>query len=283
MGQFINYKNWVKSFKHDQGWSQAHKYRTLKFVDMNGDGLTDVCSKASGGVVCSENTGRSSFVPYSGIGTSGADFDNDDGWGASKLYSTLRFVDVTGDGIPDLCGRDTTGIVCAKNKILPHSRMSSIETLGSKVEIEYEPLTNNSVYSKQSGSNGANGIFQVAYPAYVVSAASTNNGIGGLRTTNYQYKGLRYHAAARRSLGFYSITSTDLMTGNVLFRKFSQDYANRSQGMLIHRSQTASNGQMIGRSDIAISANDECGTGDSLRFNPRLSTCLLYTSDAADE
>ncbi|HMC32606.1 MAG TPA: VCBS repeat-containing protein, partial [Candidatus Angelobacter sp.] len=35
------------------------------------------------------------------------------GWNQIPYYGSLRLADVNGDGKPDLCGRGTTGIICA--------------------------------------------------------------------------------------------------------------------------------------------------------------------------
>jgi LmbE family N-acetylglucosaminyl deacetylase len=103
---------WSSAFSDAAGWSGASA--VILMGDLNGDGRADVCGRTAGGVSCA-------LAPASGTGfgplrlwSLRSDFSDAAGWGASAaLYGSLRLADVTGDGYADLCGRATTGVVCA--------------------------------------------------------------------------------------------------------------------------------------------------------------------------
>lgn len=59
--------------------------------------------------------GRGIYGAFCSSGSSG-NFSDADGWAAaSYYYNSIRYVDVTGDGRPDMCGRGYWGIYCAEN------------------------------------------------------------------------------------------------------------------------------------------------------------------------
>jgi hypothetical protein len=108
---FINYGLWDGSFSDANGWSNgAYYYSTIKLTDVNGDGRADVCGRGFAGIYCSLSNGASGFTGFS-LWAPG--FNDTDGWSAVQYYSTIKFADVNGDGLPDVCGRGTGGMYCA--------------------------------------------------------------------------------------------------------------------------------------------------------------------------
>ncbi|MFV1872342.1 MAG: RHS repeat-associated core domain-containing protein [Oleiphilus sp.] len=111
-GEFEEPSEWIAEFTKSNNWDDAHKYSTLSFVDVTGDGLVDVCGKSSSGIVCATNSGQESFMDYR---LWIKEFRKDDGWDKAYKYSTLSFIDVTGDGLVDVCGKGKLGVYCARN------------------------------------------------------------------------------------------------------------------------------------------------------------------------
>jgi MYXO-CTERM domain-containing protein len=91
----------------DSGWADYANYSTIRFGDIDGDGAQDVCARANSGIVCSRWTGD-------GFGPSflGPALSDDSGWNVIRHYSTVRLVDVDGDGRDDLCARANAGMRC---------------------------------------------------------------------------------------------------------------------------------------------------------------------------
>ena len=101
---------WLTDFSDANGWNGGPRYySTIQFADMNGDGKADVCGRGGGGIHCALSTGTS-------FGRSSlwqGDFSDANGWGDAQYYSTIRLIDLNGDGKADLCGRGSAGIDCA--------------------------------------------------------------------------------------------------------------------------------------------------------------------------
>ncbi|MCA9620668.1 MAG: VCBS repeat-containing protein [Myxococcales bacterium] len=89
-------------------WKEEQYYRTIQFPDLDGDGLRDVCARGEGGLYCALSLGTAFDTHHFML----PELADQMGWNQKIRYRTLRVVDVDGDGRPDACGRDGTGIVC---------------------------------------------------------------------------------------------------------------------------------------------------------------------------
>jgi GH25 family lysozyme M1 (1,4-beta-N-acetylmuramidase) len=90
------------------GWDVPSRYRTIRFVDLDGDGKADVCGRSSDGLHCALSNG-SGF----GADIAGPAWSDATGWNKAAYAATIQFPDVNGDGKADACGRGATGITCA--------------------------------------------------------------------------------------------------------------------------------------------------------------------------
>ena len=91
--------------------SQASYYRTLQFVDINHDGLADLCGRGPGGIYCALSTGtgfepRRNVLPF--------DFTDTLGWQPDSTGSTITFGQLDGGTRTWVCGRGNAGVICAK-------------------------------------------------------------------------------------------------------------------------------------------------------------------------
>jgi N-formylglutamate amidohydrolase len=108
---FATAANWIAQFGTSAGgWSENNTYPRY-VVDVNGDGLPDVVGFSSTGVMVSLNTGSSfaaatNWIAY--YGTSAG------GWSESNTYPRY-VVDVNGDGLPDIVGFSSIGVMVSLN------------------------------------------------------------------------------------------------------------------------------------------------------------------------
>ncbi len=84
---------------------------TIRYPDLDGDGVSDICGRASGGLFCGLSTPAVSRFSSPGYWTDG--FSDAKGWDDPKYYETIQYADVNGDGKDDVCGRGSAGMRCA--------------------------------------------------------------------------------------------------------------------------------------------------------------------------
>ena len=90
------------------GWGVAKHYGTIRMGDLNGDRRADVCARSASVVDCWLSNGDGFPTRVEGPRWSGG------GWGSMSLWSTIRLIDYDGDGLGDLCARDTEALKCAR-------------------------------------------------------------------------------------------------------------------------------------------------------------------------
>jgi hypothetical protein len=102
-------------FADQHGWDLPKNFRTFRFVDVNGDGNTDVCGRGAGGIWCA----FWSRPRYSANGAWGApialtsQFADADGWGTERYYASIRYGDIGANPLgAEVCGRGSAGLYC---------------------------------------------------------------------------------------------------------------------------------------------------------------------------
>jgi len=100
---------WSDTFSDENGWTNVDQYATLRFPDLNGDGMADVCGRASDGIRCALSNGTT----YGTANVWQAQLSDANGWTLPKHYETIDYADIDGDGTDDLCARSKDGAYCA--------------------------------------------------------------------------------------------------------------------------------------------------------------------------
>ncbi|APV49619.1 hypothetical protein BWI17_07975 [Betaproteobacteria bacterium GR16-43] len=194
------------------------------FGDFDGDGKSDIATHIGGGVwrVCLSRTdditatGNANPVRFTCQDWSGGfdplgdeanqvlagDFNGDGKTDLLRYGKVGKAPLVYSMGtVPDLLTKVTTGL--------------GATGVGATTEIEYKPITDSTVYSKNGVVAGTDEVV-VQSPMYVVSKTKEDNAIGGTFDHTYAYTGLKGGTNGRGMLGFETVSVTD---ANGLVRK----------------------------------------------------------------
>ncbi|MDR2954933.1 MAG: FG-GAP-like repeat-containing protein, partial [Prevotella sp.] len=134
--------------------------------------------------------------------------------------------DFNGDGQPELvnygynCYSSTdanvtpTWIIYKNSSYSPtYGKVNSfVDGFGNQTNITYASFTDNTVYTKGTDNIG-NSIMNFVAPIHGVKSVATSSGMGGFRTTNYTYKGMKIHLKGKGFLGMTSQTANNITNG----------------------------------------------------------------------
>jgi hypothetical protein len=92
------------------GWADPSNAATLRMGDVDGDGRADLCARGDAGLFC----WTSETTPLA-TGVTGPAWSDAGSWNATRYFSTIRLLDLDGDGKDDVCARAAKGIVCHRS------------------------------------------------------------------------------------------------------------------------------------------------------------------------
>ncbi|MEA2696667.1 MAG: hypothetical protein QOI66_938 [Myxococcales bacterium] len=181
------------------GFDDPKYYQTMQFTDINGDGRQDLCFRTAAGINCHRSNGGS-FV--SAVSAS-PPWSDALGWGDVANYSTIRFVDLDGDGKADILARSNNGLRAHKTVGDGPERLTAITNngLGGSVNVTYAPSSQ---------------FKNVNNPPidWVVTATTVDDGRGHRSTSSFSYEGGQFDRANQRALGFRYVKQTLPALGN---------------------------------------------------------------------
>ena len=100
-------------------------------------------------------------------------------------------------------------------------RVSRItDGLGRTTDISYAPLALPTVYQKEGDMQYP--LIERTLPLSVVSEVIASNGVAGSTTTDYQYRGLTFHASGKGLLGFIGTTAANSALGTATSNTVTQ-------------------------------------------------------------
>jgi len=240
------------------GWWRTDNPRYL--ADINGDGMSDIVGFGDAGIYIALATGQGNFQ----------DIEKQlNGYGYSSWWRSEQprhLADITGDGLPDIIGFGGSGLYVATNQTTRND-IADIATgrIGSFFNITSEFLSTSTSYIKGTLTNDLN-LVNYQGPMPVVTSVVTGNGIGGINTTSYTYEGMKIHLKGLGSLGFNKIDITDSITGFTSSTTYSQDWVNRTVGMIAEKSIWDRNGRVISytKNELANGYDSYTGTYENM-------------------
>ena len=241
--------------------------RWFELDDVNGDGRSDVVKyePASGyvGVWLSNGDGSFTAGPSTYIGDGGGPWD--------RWFMTA---DATGDGKTDVVKYEPAsgyvGTWKTSGPVVEDMLASVTNGLSAVTTITYKPLTDNTVYTKESGS--AYPYQDVQNATYVVSRLTQSDGLGGQHATSYHYSGAKVHLTGPGWLGFHIRQTTDELSGIVTTDNLNQTYDGTEGTPNYTEVRVGStNGPLVSRQDHFWSAVDLGGGRRLARLDGTLS------------
>jgi RHS repeat-associated protein len=285
------------------GWEETSKYvapvpfvdsenkeRGVRLIDLNGDGRTDIIRSDTSDVIRTVTvceTGDHLYYGYScstqsisGLvsdawiqGNSGTwlrapEYQPDSEFShQQKILGGTSFLDLNGNGMPDIVHRSSSSI--AKVNITKKMLITGIANgLGAEKTVAYNPISNSVIYTKCPTAGYCS---QTAYPEqnfqgpiYVVTRATTENGLGGVLSNSYKYEGMKYHLDGYGSLGFAKVTITDEQTGIQEISSYRQDYP--YVGSISHSETRSTSNQLLNEQDFTYAYSGTIGSGPVFPF-----------------
>ncbi|MEW6536816.1 MAG: RHS repeat-associated core domain-containing protein [Candidatus Auribacterota bacterium] len=205
-------------------------------ADINGDGLSDVVHAKR--FENSDNKISLTFYTSKGDGSfiKQPNFYMDDQYSNHEVKPlNILQGDINGDGLTDLIRLrvNSSYKLAFKPYILSGNYPKNITKIKDGMEVEttinYKPLTDNSVYTRENTSgypktyNPENPVMDIQPPSYVVSSYSTSDGLGGQYTRSYLYGGSKM-SLKRGMLGFHWMKVLDSQTNIQNYSEYLQDY-----------------------------------------------------------
>jgi hypothetical protein len=296
----------------DSSWSG------MNIVDFNGDGKSDIVihngsswqnylSKGDGsfewrGTVAAGSWHSPVTGDFDGDGKTDIVFNSTSSWdiltsigegnwtarGPMSPYSAWHSpaaADFNGDGRTDILINTTNGgwqVYFANASAYPPPDVLTSVTNGSTgtTSIAYKPLTNSSVYTKETTATYPTVDLQISL--WVVSSYNTPNGIGGTTQTDMRYVGAKSEQNGRGFLGFRQIASTDVQTGIQVTSTLRQDWPYLGMPSLVRKTQ--SSGAVLSESTSTLSCTNPvtasaCTTAAGNRYFPFVSQSVETGND----
>jgi len=197
-----------------------------KFGDFNGDGKTDIIAY-NDWMDCNPSCDPYLTTYFSkGNGDFSAIVQPSS---ATFLYPNQNwFLDLDGDGKTDYVFPILSGRPLQANFRLgahPDLLTNIINPFGGQNTIAYKPLTDNTVYAKDTGALAATyPNVDLIEPVYVVSNIVVSDGVGSNYNFAYTYGGAKAHLLGRGSLGFRTTTEVDSGANVKKSTFFKQDF-----------------------------------------------------------
>ena len=132
--------------------------RAVRLGDLDGDGLADLCAVTATGLMCAPGAGDGTFAPAIRIDDPGAPLAIDP--------QSLTIGDLDRDGLPDACGRDSAGVLCA----LSSAHFTTTRFSSNFSDSDARPTTSSSLAIVDADGDGTHDVCGIAAAGVVCTS-----------------------------------------------------------------------------------------------------------------
>ena len=196
---------------------------------------------------------------------------------SSGSYWNSKLGDFNGDGRTDVAlihnGTDGWYGRVALTSRITNALITLTTGLNATTTVTYKPLTDSSVYTKDTGA--VYPYVDVQSSLYVVSSVSVSDGIGGTYSTDYSYAGAKSHLLGGGFLGFRQVTLRDYQADMYSVTTYRQDYPYQGQPL---STQKRTNGGVLLSQSLITYTDQLLNTGISPTWHQSLPTHTVESS-----
>jgi len=145
--------------------------RAVRIGDLDGDGLADLCAITATGLMCAPGRGDGTFAPAVRIDDPAAPLAIDP--------QSLTIGDLDRDGLPDACGRDSAGVLCA----LASAHFTTTRFTSNFSDSDARATTSSSLAIADADGDGTRGVCGIAAAGVVCTSGLAAFGKTELRSS----------------------------------------------------------------------------------------------------
>jgi hypothetical protein len=268
------------------GFNASFCTQNVQFLslDINGDHRSDLLLSCTTGDTLQRATWMTN--PDGGTPSTYSSFVSEAGFSTNMSADRVFTVgDTNGDGKGDLIWafrNSASGTVSRVTHRASSGAVDQVTSIGNGIgavaAFSYKPLTDATVYTKDSGAAAA------AYPSrdlqvplWVVSTMTDSNDIGGVMTHNYSYGGAKTNLQGRGFLGFRFINAMQAETGLSTRTDYRQDWPYLGLASVVaKRTASGGNAGLLERQTNAYDCRDfvtaGCNVVAGRRYFPYLTS-----------
>ena len=198
-------------------------FNKIHYPDINGDGKSDLVFRWDEGIQTFLSNGKI-FSIESHTSTDICANSSQKYWicDDGDNHNTIQYPDINGDGLPDLVFRSDSGIVTILEKRRIPWLINVFKNAWVETRVNYEPITNNSVYTKWNTATYPQKDMQT--PLYVVSEYDTDNWVWWRAKVSYKYKDVKVGLDGRWLTSFKEVEITNHQIWTIAKTEYHQNF-----------------------------------------------------------
>ena len=216
----------------DSGCNGIDNYQTLQYVDVNGDGDSELVFRSDQGLnIFHYYAGELRHLVRTTVCRDGSSDCND-----QENYRYISFADFNGDGYPEPIYRGDNGMHIYYSRVQIMDKMYRVANgMGAYTNVTYRPLTDGYPLYEFTAPVPSYPLVPGHQGQWVVSELDSTHSAGGTNENRYRYRSLYNHVTGYGRLGFRSFEEWDMATDNHTFSQYNISAQPGHNGLLVQQ------------------------------------------------